>query len=224
MVQAFWSAVIKTRYYTTHKWPIIMELYWLYKWARPWNFVGKTLKVMTWRFSSIQHLPEQISVHPNTHSTCLLKYSGPLLRMRRGTVELKGVAGPAALLSGRAGVSVSVGMATRRLGWSAVVATGVGGSTRGGGTWGPPKHEDRRCRRKCLEKDEAPGSSHRPWDWTELCGWGQLHPLVFFLLAVLLQKQLRWSPSFWRLDSVDLFVEQDGQIDDRRRVNEQEEQ
>lgn len=49
-------------------------------------------------------------------------------------MELKGVAGPAALLSGRAGVSVSVGMATRRLGWSAVVATGVGGSTRGGGT------------------------------------------------------------------------------------------
>lgn len=49
-------------------------------------------------------------------------------------MELKGVAGPAALLSGRAGVSVSVGMATRRLGWSAVVATGAGGSTRGGGT------------------------------------------------------------------------------------------
>lgn len=55
-------------------------------------------------------------------------------------------------------------------------------------------------------------------------GWGQLHPLVFFLLAVLLQKQLRWSPSFWHLDSVNLFVAQDGQIDDRRRVNEQKEQ
>lgn len=47
---------------------------------------------------------------------------------------------------------------------------------------------------------------------------------IHFLLAVLLQKQLRWSPSLWRLDSVDLFVEQDGQIDDRRRVNEQEKQ
>lgn len=67
-------------------------------------------------------------------STCLLKYSGPLLRMRRGTVELKGAAEPAALLSGRAGANVSVGMATRRLGWPAVVATGVGGLTQGGGT------------------------------------------------------------------------------------------
>lgn len=79
------------------------------------------------QFSTIQH-------NTDTHSTCLLKYSGPLLRMRRGTVELKGAAEPAALLSGRAGASVSVGMATRRLGWPAVVETGVGGLTQGGGT------------------------------------------------------------------------------------------
>lgn len=59
-------------------------------------------------------------------------------------MELKGVAGPAALLSGRAGASVSVGMATRRLGWPAVVATRAGGLTEGRGTGGPPKHEDTR--------------------------------------------------------------------------------
>lgn len=64
--------------------------------------------------------------------------------MRSGTEEPKGVAGPAALLSGRAGASVSVGMATRRLGWPAVVAAGAGGLTEGGGTRGPPKHEDTR--------------------------------------------------------------------------------
>lgn len=67
-------------------------------------------------------------------SACLLKYSGPLLRMRRGTVELKGVAGPADLLPGRGGASVSVGMATRRLGWPAVVAIGAGWLTEGGVT------------------------------------------------------------------------------------------
>jgi len=66
------------------------------------------------------------------------------LRIRRGTVELKGVAGPVALLSGRVGVNVSVGMATRRLGWPAVVATDVGGATEGGDTGGPPMHEDTR--------------------------------------------------------------------------------
>lgn len=37
-------------------------------------------------------------------------------------MELKGVAGPAALLSGNAGASVSVGIANRRLGGPAVVA------------------------------------------------------------------------------------------------------
>ncbi len=68
-------------------------------------------------------------------------------------MELKGVAGPAALLSGRAGASVSVGMATRRLGWPAVVAAGAGGLTEGGGTGGPPKHEDTRWRRESLERD-----------------------------------------------------------------------
>lgn len=66
------------------------------------------------------------------------------MRMRRGTAELKGVAGPAALLSGRAGASVSVGMATRRLGWLAVVAEDVGSCPKDGGTRVPPKHEDRR--------------------------------------------------------------------------------
>lgn len=64
--------------------------------------------------------------------------------MRRGTEEPKGVAGPAALLSGRAGASVSVGMATRRLGWPAVVVAGAGGLIEGGGSRGPPKHEDPR--------------------------------------------------------------------------------
>ena len=85
-----------------------------------------------------------LDAHTNSNSTCLLKYSGPLLRIRRGTEEQKGVVGPAALLSGRAGASVSVGMATRRLGWPAVVAAGVGGLTEGGGSRGPPKHEDTR--------------------------------------------------------------------------------
>ena len=80
--------------------------------------------------------------------------------MRRGTAELKGVAGPAALLSGRAGASVSDGMATRRLGWPAVVAAGAGGSTEGRGTRGPRKHEDTRWRRESLETDEAPDSPH----------------------------------------------------------------
>lgn len=64
--------------------------------------------------------------------------------MRSGTEELKGATGPVALLSGRTGASVSVGMATRRLGWPAVVAAGVGRLTEGGGTGGPPKHEDTR--------------------------------------------------------------------------------
>ena len=75
-------------------------------------------------------------------------------------MELKGVAGPAALLSGRAGASVSVGMATRRLGWPAVVAVGVGGSTEGGATGGPPKHEDTRWRRENLEREKPPGPPH----------------------------------------------------------------
>lgn len=64
--------------------------------------------------------------------------------MRSGTAELKGVAGPGALLSGRAGASVSVGMAKRRLGRLAVVAAGTGGLTEGGVTRGPQKHEDTR--------------------------------------------------------------------------------
>lgn len=75
-------------------------------------------------------------------------------------MELKGVAGPAALLSGRAGASVSVGIATRRLGWPAVVAAGAGGLTEGGGTSGPPKHEDKRWRKESLERDKTPGLSH----------------------------------------------------------------
>lgn len=53
--------------------------------------------------------------------------------MRRGTEELNGVTGPVALLSGRTGASVSVGMATRRLEWSAVVTVGDGGVERGRG-------------------------------------------------------------------------------------------
>lgn len=74
------------------------------------------------------------------NSTCLLKYSGPLLRMRRGTAGvLNGVAGPVALLSGRAEASVSVGMATRRLVWPAVVAEGLGGIDRGRGHRKTPK-------------------------------------------------------------------------------------
>lgn len=80
--------------------------------------------------------------------------------MRRGTEDPKGVAGPAALLSGRAGASVSVGMATRRLGWPAVVAAGVGGLTEGGGTTEPPKHEDTRWRRVSLERDQPHASPH----------------------------------------------------------------
>lgn len=59
-------------------------------------------------------------------------------------MELKGVAGPGALLSGRAGASVSVGMAKRRLGWLAVVAAGTGGLTEAGVTRGPQNHEDTR--------------------------------------------------------------------------------
>lgn len=82
--------------------------------------------------------------------------------MRRGTVELKGVAGPAALLSGRAGASVSVGMATRRLGWPAVVAAGAGGLTEGGGTTGPPKHEDTRWKERKSRKRETHGPSSLP--------------------------------------------------------------
>lgn len=76
-------------------------------------------------------------------------------------MELKGVAVPAALLSGRAGASVSVGMATRRLGWPAVVAEGTGGSTEGGGNGGPPKHEDTRWRGEGLERAKPPGPQHR---------------------------------------------------------------
>lgn len=92
-------------------------------------------------------------------------------------MELKGVAGPAALLSGRAGASVSVGMATRRLGWPAVVAEGVGGSTEGGGTGGPPKHEDTRWRGESLEREKPPGPPHRLRDPVRLSltlarGWG----------------------------------------------------
>lgn len=68
MVQAFWSALIKTRYYTTHKWPIIMELYWLYKWARPWNFVAKTLKVMTSDASVQSHIYLNRSLYILTHT------------------------------------------------------------------------------------------------------------------------------------------------------------
>lgn len=79
-------------------------------------------------------------------------------------MELKGAAGPAALLSGRAGASVSVGMATRRLGWLAVVAVGTGGLTEGGDTGGPPKHEDKRWTRESLERHEAPGPPHHLWD------------------------------------------------------------
>lgn len=90
--------------------------------------------------------------------------------MRRGTAELKGVAGPAALLSGRAGASVSVGMATRRLGWSAVVAAGAGGLTQGGGSRKPPKHEDASWRRESLERDEPPGPPHGSWDPVGPCG------------------------------------------------------
>ena len=63
-------------------------------------------------------------------------------------MELKDTAGPAALLSGRAGASVSVGMATRRVGLPAVVAAGVRGLTEGGGTGVPPKHEETRWRRE----------------------------------------------------------------------------
>lgn len=84
--------------------------------------------------------------------------------MRRGTEELKGVAGPAALLSGRAGASVSVGMATRRLGGSAVVAAGAGGLTEGGGNAEPPKHEDTRWRRVSLERDKPHGTSYCLWN------------------------------------------------------------
>lgn len=79
-------------------------------------------------------------------------------------MELKAGAGPAALLSGRAGASVSVGMATRRLGWPAVVAAGAGGSTEGGGTRGPPKHEDTRWKKESLERDEPPGPPHHLWN------------------------------------------------------------
>lgn len=95
--------------------------------------------------------------------------------MRRGTVELKDVAGPEALLSGRAGASVSVGMATRRLGLLAVVADSLGGLTEDRGTRGPPKHEDKRWRRESLERDEAPYCLHIPRDPRELIykleGW-----------------------------------------------------
>lgn len=70
-------------------------------------------------------------------------------------MELKCAAGPAALLSGRAGASVSVGMAARWLGWPAVVATGARASTEDRGTGGPPKHEDTMWRRESLERDES---------------------------------------------------------------------
>lgn len=93
-------------------------------------------------------------------------------------MELKGVARPAALLSGRAGASVSVGMATRRLGWPAVVAAGAGRSTEGGGTGGPPIHEDTRLRRECLERDEPPGPPHHLMDPvapSQTLGWGGLN-------------------------------------------------
>lgn len=79
-------------------------------------------------------------------------------------MELKGVAGPAALLSGRVGASVSVGMAMSRSGWPAVVAAGVGGLTEGGGTGGPPQHEDTRGRRESLEREISPGPPHGLWD------------------------------------------------------------
>lgn len=74
-------------------------------------------------------------------------------------MALKGVAGPVALLSGRFGASVSVGMATGRLGWPAVVARGAGRSTEGGSTSGPPKHEDTRLRPDS-QRDGAPGPPH----------------------------------------------------------------
>lgn len=80
--------------------------------------------------------------------------------MRRGTVELKGVVGPQALLSGRAGANDSVGMATRRLGWPAVVADGSGRLTEDGGTRGPPTHEDTRWSSESLEGDEASDHLH----------------------------------------------------------------
>lgn len=111
--------------------------------------------------------PSSNSVFIQKSSTCLLKQSGPLLRMRSGTVELKGVAGPAALLSGNAGASVSVGIANRRLGGPAVVAAaGTGEQTEGGGTGAPPKHEDTRWRTERLEREIPPGPPHRLWDST----------------------------------------------------------
>lgn len=70
------------------------------------------------------------------------------MSIRRGTEEPKGVAEPAALLSGRAGANVSVGMATRRLGWPAVVAGGKRGFVEGGGSRSPPKHEDPRWKKR----------------------------------------------------------------------------
>lgn len=66
-------------------------------------------------------------------------------------MELKGVAG-VDLLPGSGGASVSVGMATRRLGWPAVVAIGAGWLTEGGVTKEPPKHEDTRWRQKKAKK------------------------------------------------------------------------
>lgn len=67
-------------------------------------------------------------------------------------MELKGVVGPADLLPGRGGANVSVGMATRRLGWPAVVAIGAGWLTEGGVTKEPPKHEETRWRQEKKSK------------------------------------------------------------------------
>ena len=64
------------------------------------------------------------------------------MRMRRGTAELQGVAGPGALLSARAGASASVCMATAWLREEVVVA--AGGPTEGGGARGPAQHQDTR--------------------------------------------------------------------------------